>query len=450
MGDQRKVYTFAFPRLGSSLLMGTVAFALFTLYTTAYNLDEIRTGLAISVGYLAIAASQFFLGWISDAKYTRWGRRKPFIIILSPLLVVSFIFLMMPTLVLEDTSGDTMFVWLLVWDVLFEAAYGLTTPYQSWMAEQFEVQDRPRVSQYQNIFNYVGNGVVVFFTFLVLTGASDALAENPSVIPATFFWSCVVFAPIFLVSFYLCAFLMPTDPPPKRIPRLAANLKNIVRNRNFLLVVLMQGFASLAWVIVTSVTLKYTKKVLGFGSAEYALAGITLLLGLFAFLRVWRALIGKFGKTKTLLYLFIYAAATLPLSLLGLAPFGSAGTTAFGLFFIVLVASILGGWFLFPYIMYADMAEDEEKRTDEMNAGIYTGFPNIVLNLFQALGIFMLGLVTSLPDLTTRGLNFSWGYVLGGPVCALILVLTYFYARKFVNLDFAWERGSPASADESS
>ncbi|MHA1734083.1 MAG: MFS transporter [Promethearchaeota archaeon] len=445
---ERKMYVFAFPRIGSSLLLGIVGFALFSLYTTGYQLDGFRAGLAIALGYVSIAASQFFLGWISDAKYTRWGRRKPFIIILSPLLVVSFIMLLMPTLVLKDPSTDTLFVWLVVWDVIFEASYGMTTPYQSWMAEQFEVDERPKCSQVQNTFNYVGNGTVVVFTFLVLTNFKDSLEENPGTIPPDFFWSCVVFAAIFLVGFYLSAFLMPTEPPPKKKPDLLANLKNILKNRNYLLVVLMQGFASLAWVVVTTVMLNYTEVVLDFGTFEYVLAGVALLLGIFVFLYVWRVLIGKVGKTKALLYLFLYAAATLPLSLLGLAPFGSTGTTAFGLFFIVLIASILGGWFLFPYIMYADMAEDEEKRTEEMNAGIYIGFPSIVLNLFQALGTFLLGLLTSLPDLDVRGLTFSLGYVLWGPFCAVVLLGTYFYTRKFVNLDFAWEDASRTPAGE--
>ena len=84
------------------------------------------------------------------------------------------------------------------------------------------------------------------------------------------------------------------------------------------------------------------------------------------------------------------------------------------------------------------MAEDDEKRTSELKAGIYAGFPSIALNLFQALGIRFLGEITSLPDITVGVQSFSIGYVIWGPICAVILILTYFYSKHFVKLDFDW------------
>ncbi len=433
----KKMFVFAIPRVGSSLLLGIVGFALFTLYTAGYQLDEFWVGFAIAMGYISIAASQFFLGWLSDSKYTRWGRRKPYIIIMSPFLALAFIMLLMPGLVLKNPSEETLFTWLLVWDVVFEACYGLTTPYQSWMAEQFVVEDRPKCSQIQNTFNYIGNGTMVIFTFFVLTGFSDQVAENPNLIPPTFLWTAIAFAIVFVGSFYACAFLMPTEPRPAKLPDMKESLKRILKNRNYLFFVLMQGIASLAWIQVTTVMLAYTETVLAFGTMEYVLAGVTLLLGIFTFLFIWRKIMAKQGKTKTLKILFLVGAALFPLSLLGLIPMSS--TLIFGLIFILIIAAVLGGWFLFPYIVYADMAEDEEKRTEELNAGIYTGFPSILLNIFQAIGTFLLGIITSLPDVDVGDLTFSIGYVLWGPICAAILLGTFFYTRQFVTIDFAWE-----------
>jgi energy-converting hydrogenase Eha subunit C len=84
--------------------------------------------------------------------------------------------------------------------------------------------------------------------------------------------------------------------------------------------------------------------------------------------------------------------------------------------------------------MYADIATDDEKSTGELKAGIYTGFPSIILNLFQALGLFIMGMILELPSLGT--LSYSIGYVLWGPICSLILICAYFFARKFIKLDF--------------
>lgn len=112
----------------------------------------------------------------------------------------------------------------------------------------------------------------------------------------------------------------------------------------------------------------------------------------------------------------------------------------FGIIFVLVIAACLGGWFLFPGFMYADLAEDDEKKTGELKAGIYAGFPSIPLNLFQALGLFLMGLILELPNITVGTSTYSIGYVLWGPICSLILIVAYLYSRKFIKLDFDWEK----------
>lgn len=84
------------------------------------------------------------------------GGRKPYVFLLAPVLVISFICLLIPQLFLDNPSDQTLLGWLLLWNTLFEISYAVTTPYQAWMAEQFNVHDRPKCSQIQNIFNITG------------------------------------------------------------------------------------------------------------------------------------------------------------------------------------------------------------------------------------------------------------------------------------------------------
>lgn len=437
---------FGFPRFGASLLLGIVGFATFNLYTVGYGLPPFWVGLALSLGYVSIALSQFFFGWVSDKWYTRWGRRKPWIIILAPISVISFIALLLPGIFIPSPTESVLLVWLIVWDILFEMAYAVTTPYGAWMAELFTVEERPKVSQIQNIFNYIGYGVMSVFTFLVFTNFTAQLEENPGFLPPIYVWSCFIFGAMFIATFYLSTFLMPTEAPPKFPPNLLENLKNIFHNKNYLLVVLMQGIASLAWAITSTVMLNYTQIVLAFGTLEFILAGATLLLGILFFMYIWRKIIAKKGKKGGLLMLFITAASILSCSVLGIIPFSS--TLVFGLLFIAGIAFSLAGWFLISGIWYADLAEDDEKRTAELKAGLYVGFPSIALNLFQALGTFILGLVTSLPNIAVGTLIFSRGYLLWGPICAAFLLVAYLYADRFIKLDFEWEKGSQENVNE--
>ncbi len=434
-----KKILFASPRLGSSLVLGVEGFALFTLYYVAYGLNPILVGFAQAMGYLSIAAAQFLLGWVSDAKYTKWGRRKPFLIVFAPLLGITFIFLLLPGLVLPDLNNKSLlFQWLLIWDIIFRASYAITTPYQAWLAELFPINERPVVSQAQNTFNFIGNGIMALTTLIVFTNVFDKLQTDINTIPSEFLIIVILFGGIAILLFSLICFVLPTEPHFPIDTDLIGNLKIILKNKNYNLVVLMQGISGFGWSIISTVMLTYTEVVLGLSTMEYLIVAVCLLLGIFIFLYIWRKSIEKRGKKPTLLTIFIVAVIFLPITLLGLV--SSISPLILGIFFILGIAAILGGWYLFPYIMYADLADDDSKTTGALKAGIYVGYPSIILNIFQAIGVFLLGLITSLPAITVGTNTFSLGLVVWGPICSVILLISYFYTKKYVTLDFAWER----------
>ncbi|MFX1409919.1 MAG: MFS transporter [Promethearchaeota archaeon] len=440
-----KKILFGSPRLGTSIVLGIEGWALFTLYTSGYRLPPFQAGFIICMGYLTIALSQFLFGWLSDAKYTRWGRRKPYIIIFAPILGLSTIFLLLPGFMIDLNEKKTLFLWMLLWEILFRFSYSVTTPYQAWMAEEFPVEERPKVSQFQNTFNYIGNGIMALFSLIILTSYIDdlKLATDLNIsIPLKLSIPIIIFGVITIILFYIIAFKMPTEPHYKIKSKLFENLKTIIKNKNFMLIVLMVGISGLGWSMITTAMLKYLEDVLNLGTTDYIITAVSLLLTIFIFLYLWRTLIQKIGKKRTLLYVFLLAVIFLPITLLGFLPMENF--LFLGIIFIVGIGIILGGWYLFPYIVYADVAEDDEKSTGELKAGIYSGFPSIILNLFQAVGAFFIGTILSLPDLTRdyvpEPYSFSIGLLIFGPIVSVVLLISYFYTRKFIQLDFDWEK----------
>lgn len=436
-----KKVLFALPRLGTSIVLGIESWALLTLYTSGYGLAPFAAGFAIAMGYLAIAASQFLVGWLSDAKYTKFGRRKPYIIFIAPLLAISTIFLLLPSLFLPDMGDqNALFFWMLIWDIVFRISYAVTTPYQAWMAEIFEVNDRPKVSQYQNTFNFIGNGVMALFSLLIVTSYIDALETSVNApAPVIYLIPIIAFGMLVFGLFYLMAFLLPTEPNYKIESNMIEGLKTTLKNKNFMLIVLMVGISGFGWSMVSTGMLKYLNDALQLSTTEYIIGAVVLLLGIFFFLYLWRKLIEKKGKKPTLLIVFLLAVVFLPITLLCLIPMEN--TLFLGVIFMLGVGAILGGWFLFPYIVYADVAEDDEKATGDLKAGTYAGVPSVILNIFQAIGALVIGAVFSLPDITIPTLAdpFSIGLAFFGPICSVILLISYFYTRKFVKLDFEWD-----------
>ena len=100
-------------------------------------------------------------------------------------------------------------------------------------------------------------------------------------------------------------------------------------------------------------TYKYLNDALQLSMTEYIIAAVVLVIGIVFCLYLWRKAIEKRGKKPTLLIVFIFAIVFLPITILSLIPMDS--TLILGVVFIAGVAAILGGWYLFPYIVYADV-----------------------------------------------------------------------------------------------
>ncbi|MFX0137370.1 MAG: MFS transporter [Candidatus Hodarchaeota archaeon] len=433
-----KFLIYAIPKFGTSVLMGFADVALATLYILAYQVSPFLVGIALALGKFTIAVSQFFWGWISDAKYTRWGRRKPYTIILSPILAISFILLLMPSLVIDLNDLNALFLWLLIIYQIFNISYGFTAPYASWMAEQFMVDERPRASQYENTFGFIGTATMLVFSMVVLTGFITKIQENPEVIPLDYSISALIFASLMVLLFYLASFFMPTEPHFKIESTMFQNLKVLLKNKNYVNVTIMNGIASMGMTQVGSLILQFIVIVLHFDQTLNIIASVILVLGILVFLYMWRKLVTKIGKKRSILYIFLSLILFLPFTLLGMIPMES--TFIYGLLFMLGIAMCTGGWFLIPPICFADIAEDDEKTTGELKAGMYIGFPSIFLNIFQAVGLFIMGTILELPDIIVGTSTFSLGYVAWGPIVSLILILAYLYTRKFIKLDFDWEK----------
>jgi len=429
---------FGMPRASAGIVLTVVDFAIFFIYFEGYNLNPLFVGICLMCGKFSIAISQSTMGWLSDKTKTKIGRRKPFMIIGAPILGISFIMALLPTFFLGKNPGEmALFAWLLIFNVIFQFFYGeLTTPYQSWMAEQFEVNERSTAAAWQNIFSYLGTAVAILFTQLIVPDVMEDYEMTKEIHPL-YTGLVFLFVIITIVLFYISAYAMPVEEAVIKKSSLIADFKEIIKDTNFMHLCVFVGIASLTWSMITGVMLGYVERVLSLTNMLYG-AG-ALAIGVLGSLFIWKAVIEKIGKKKSLMIILLWATCTLPFAaILPLLPF--ADFTIPGIILVLIISSALGGWFLFPYIVYADLAENNEKTgdSDELKAGLYTGFPSILLNIFQAFGLLLVGALLLLPN--PVGKDYSFGYLLWAPIGSVILIIAYLYLKKFVTLDFEWEK----------
>jgi Na+/melibiose symporter-like transporter len=183
--------------------------------------------------------------------------------------------------------------------------------------------------------------------------------------------------------------------------------------------------------MVTSLAFPYVNDYLNFGTLDILIFGVELLAVVFLFFLIWRWGIKNKGKRVTLQAAMLLGGITLPFTLF-------VASKLVGFILIALVAASVAGYYLFPYIVYADFAHKDELLTGEGKAGIYTGFPSIPLNISQAFSATLMGFILDLPrNLSVVGTTGEWvtiGYKAWGPIAGIFVLLSVLVLFK-VDLD---------------
>ena len=121
-------------------------------YAKELHLDPGLVGLVFLSARLWDGISDLLIGWLSDKLRSRWGRRKPWVILAAPFLVGSLWFLCNP----PPGAG---LLYLGVWAVFFYPAWtAMKIPYISWGTElATEYVERSRVTTFRESFTMLGN-----------------------------------------------------------------------------------------------------------------------------------------------------------------------------------------------------------------------------------------------------------------------------------------------------
>lgn len=443
----KEKFVYGCARLGSSTSINmTDLFTAFAYYAF-FGLENspFLAFLGVAIGKLVIAVSSYLSGYFSDRLHSRWGRRRPFIIIGAPFMALVFFFLFTPYLWLNGvTNPYIIFGWLLFFNSLYQALYGIVlTPFQAWLPEIANEKEWLVVSGYQNTFNLLAFVIGAGTAFLLpafLGKNPDFSASNkifPFLTNSTIFTFFVILFTLGIVVFFIPAIILIKA---KEIfipqPTFKEELKVVLSNKNFLGWVFSRGVLAIMISGLIGIVLAWITDVLDFTTLNYILFGLILLSSIFVFLIFWVKFGNAFGKTKSFIVSMTYLGCIMPImSIIGVIQLPISLFTQ-GVFFALLAAAGLASYYLLPYAIVADIIREDEKLTGESRAGIYYGFEAIPLNFFQFLGYLLVGLLLELPKYTNyTGRVFSEGYILFGLIFSLFIFVSVIIFWRFVNAD---------------
>lgn len=478
MQEQKKsLSTFQLASYGApSLPLSMVALPLAVYLTPVYS-DAAGFGLNLGLVGLMLALSRLFdgitdpvIGFWSDRIRTRWGRRKPFILVGLPIFVLGVWLLWIPPIEFTEvtwmgTTFNTGYPYLLgVLVIMYAGATIKDVPYSAWGAELAQgYNERTLVMSWKEAFTVAGSLIGAMTPAIIVFWGYTKPADNVYflTIALTIAMPLLVFNLLWAVPEYR---LQETN--KERLP-LRESFRYVWANEPYRKLVIIFLFSTIGSAMTNSLSFFFVKHVLlagdlyGFYLAPYFLSQIVAI-------PLWFKLSARIGKHRaTMAAIFWYALWSCFIPLLAMAPqvwfsaFELTKTLAFlpdswmaGLavrfegiptgkfaFFIgimCLKGSAIGALSALPYAMAADVIDLDRAQTGKHQGGAYFSIWTMTRKMAYALG-----LVVGTTAATIVGFNSladpinapNSGYSLMWLACLYSIVPAIF---KFIALPLLW------------
>ena len=395
-------------------------------YTDVVGIDIAVAGFLLFGVRIFDAITDPLMGTISDRTHTRFGRRRPFIVLGSILIAIALVFLFNPPT--ASTAWNT--VWFAFWIYsLFLFWTVVTVPYESLGPEiTFDYNERTALFAWRDGFLIAGTLVAAASPALVETifqTSDDAAGER-----AKFFWISIIYAPLVMA---MCAWCVKLVRERKTKSSASASVSwrgfiTIFRNRPFMILLAAYTISAVGNNLPATLILYYVQYVLGSSQADlflllYFMTGILLL-------PVWVRLAHRYGKKETwMASMVINTGAFIGVFFLGPGDAGIYGVL------VVLSGIGFGATLALPSAIQADVIDYDELKTGHRREGQYIGLWSIAKKLAAAVGVgaglAILGAVGYTPNIQqTETVQFTLRvlYALVPSLCNLIAIaIVLFY-----------------------
>jgi len=278
-------------------------------YTDVFGIPAAAAGTMLMVSRFWDALNDPLMGIIADRTRTRWGKFRPYLLwVAVPIGVVGVATFTTPDL---STGGKVVYAYI-TYTLMMMAYTAINIPYSALMGVLSpDTQERTSVSTYRFVLAFVGAFLVQGLTLPLvrLFGGEDQAAGFPAAMAVFGVLAAVLFAITFATT------RERVQPPPTQQTSLKDDLRDLTRNRPWLILLVM-SIASLAYAIIRSgTTVYYFKYFVGdedLAGAFMVSGTVAVILGVAATQFLSRRLgkrrlyIGVMGLSSVLTALFFF------------------------------------------------------------------------------------------------------------------------------------------------
>jgi GPH family glycoside/pentoside/hexuronide:cation symporter len=366
--------------LGISLLTASTQFFLLFFYTDILGIDPGLAGTALLVGKLTWdAINDPLVGYFSDRTRSRWGRRKPYMLLGAiPFgLTIWLLFSLPPGL-----TGLTAFLAVLGSYLLVDTTQTLVSvPYYALSAELTnDYDERTSLISIRMIFTVLGYILGAAAT-TVVAGLFMNLGWSKT---AAYSGMGAVFGFVAIVTMLITIFGVKETPNPDLKPAtmpVMLQIKHVLKNRPFVQYMIMSTIINISFTLLTAL-LPYFLMYQLHMTDQIPLVMMVMLLTIAVFLIPWRFASKKLNKGPA--YALGLAIASVAILVAFFLPEGPT-LIIYGVAFVAGLG--FSAQYVFPWSMIPDVIEVDQAQTGERHEGIYFGVNNFLGKLSGAIGI---------------------------------------------------------------
>ncbi len=368
---------------GLAIPINTIRVSTLLFYVDILGLDVRAYGTVMAVYAVLDAVDNPILGHLSDRTRTRWGRRRPWLVIGAVVLTAGLVgFFSAP----DTLDGVALVAWFAFFAILCEAADSMyAANYNALLPELFpEEHQRAGANSLRQAFQLLAFAIALAAT-PVLTTSVFGSEDSPEGFRAT----AILYAVIALAALLFMALNVRED-PTRATEDHAGFLTGagvILRNPHFWLV----GIATACYLVPLAFVLAgiqlYVKYSLGLPVAySLWLIGSSIVIAA-AGLPVWTALVRRRGAPFAWRIAFVFLAA-------GFVPFYFATSLATAMAGLAVVAVGWSGLLATNDLIQARVLDDDVRRHGQHREGLFLsafGFFSRITGATAGIGLGSLG-----------------------------------------------------------
>lgn len=379
-------------------------------------------GICLMFGRLVDAVSDpLVANWSDRLAGHKWGRRLPFMVFGTPLMVISFILLWYTQII---PNATVRFLWVLVWVNLFYFAYTVVVnPYFALLPEiARDKKQRMFIQSFVAFFGILGMGIAM--------GASGFLVDRFGYGPAGVLMSIICVAT--LIGPVLTVRRNPSTPALSAEATPSANilvsLKNAMSNRSFRTYILGFCIFYLGFQLIQYNLAFITTVLLGLDKGMSSTLFIASVLAAVLLIPVYNFILKKTTCSGALkIAIGAYVLVAVLIAVIPLLVKTGISATVLGFILMALLGFPYSGLMVIPNVIVSEIIDEDVKINGVHREALFFGVQGLINKFMVSLAALIVSVTL---DLFGNSQASPAGVILIAPIAAVIAVVGFVFISR--------------------